>query len=126
VARLPEGVHSLHLRTLGTSLGTESVTIPRGGARFRVRTSSAGLYTIGQAMLWVGAGLAITGVALLVQSQTGCGSRSCTPWPGAVVTGAGVLSMAIGTPLVVLHSRRLQSLGVQSLALGWGSISARF
>lgn len=125
-AQLPQGTLSLHLRTLGTSLGTESATIPRGGARFRVRTSSAGLYTIGQAMLWVGAGLAITGVTLLVQSQTGCGSRGCTPWPGIVVTAGGLLSMAVGTPLVVLHSRRLQSLGLQSLALGLGSVSARF
>jgi len=124
--QLPEGTLSLHLRTLGASLGTESATIPRGGARFRVRTSSAGLYTIGQAMLWVGAGLAITGVTLLVQSQTGCGSRGCTPWPGIVVTAGGLLSMAIGTPLVALHSRRLQSLGLQSLALGLGTVAARF
>lgn len=125
-AQLPEGAHSLHLRTMGTSLGTETATIPHGGARFRVRTSSAGLYTIGQAMLWVGAGLAITGVTLLVQSQTGCGAHGCTPWPGVIVTAGGALSMAAGIPLVVLHSRRLQSLGVQSVALGLGSVGGRF
>lgn len=124
--QLPAGVNALHLRTLGVSLGTESATIPANGARFRVRTATVGLYTIGQASLWVGAGLVITGVTLLVQSQTGCGSRGCSPWPGVGVTGVGVVAMAVGIPLVVLNARRLEALGVRSVALGLGSLSLRF
>lgn len=124
--QIPPGARSLHLRTLGVSLGTESATIPSAGARFRVRTTTVGLYTIGQATLWVGAGLVITGVTLLVQSQTGCGSRGCSPWPGIGVTGVGVISMAVGIPLVVLNARRLEALGVRSVAVGLGSVALRF
>ncbi len=124
--RIPEGPVSLHLRTLGAAVGTESVAIPREGVRFRVRTASVGLYTIGQATLWVGAGLAITGATLIVQSQTGCGAITCTLWPGVIVTSAGALSMAAGIPLVVMNSRKLEALGLRSVALGLGTLSFRF
>jgi hypothetical protein len=123
---LPEGPLSLHLRTLGAALGTETVQLRPGATRFRVRTAATGLYTLGQALLWVGAGLAVTGASLIVQSQTGCGAGGCTPWPGALTTGAGVLSMAIGIPLVVLYSRRLEAIGARSVAVGPGVVRLAF
>lgn len=109
VASLPVGVHSIHFRTLGASLGTESIEATEEGARYRVRTASAGLYSLGQAALWVGAGMLLTGVTLLVQGQTSCPS-TCSPWPGALVSGAGAVTLAVGIPLVVANARRAERL----------------
>jgi uncharacterized membrane protein YcjF (UPF0283 family) len=67
-----------------------------------------GLYAVGQASLWVGAGLLLAGVALLVQGQTGCTAPACAPWVGASVTAVGGLGIAVGVPVVIANVRRIE------------------
>lgn len=107
-ARLPLGTQRVHLRTLDTPLGTESVEVTPELQHLRARPSSVGWYAVGQALAWTGAAVLVTGSALLVQGQLGgCTGSGCPSLAAVLTIVAGVGAIGLGIPLVVMYQRRL-------------------
>lgn len=125
-ATLPLGTQSIHFRTVGAPLGTDSIDVTPVGTRYRVRTASAGLYALGQAGLWVGVGVVVTGVTLLVQGQLACPRGACSIVPGVITTSAGVAAIGAAIPLIVLNGRRSERVGVRSIAIAPTSVTVRW
>jgi len=125
-ATLPLGTQSVHFRTAGAALGTDTVDVTAQGARYRVRTASAGLYALGQAGLWVGVGVAITGATLLVQGQLACPRGGCSIAPGVITTIVGVAAIGASIPLIVFNGRRSDRLSGRTVVIGPASVTAHF
>jgi hypothetical protein len=126
-AALPLGAASVHMRTAGGLLGTEEILV-EPNARYRARTASAGLYALGQASLWSGAGALLTGITLLAYNQSSCAAPPCSPFVGIAATTLGVLGIAAGIPLVVLNLRRLERVPnpAPTVALSPNSVAIRW